>query len=143
MILPTTGEIKQYDFSYIYLDQTYSQMNTESTVLELAQKYNYNNLLDHEIKLRLNSPLFPKDMWNKSCLTLSGGERMRLYLCCLMISNHIPDLFILDEPTNNLDLSSLSILTRTIKSYRGTLIIISHDYNFTNKIDVAQTINIE
>ena len=66
---------------------------------------------------------------------------MRLYLCCLMISNHIPDIFVLDEPTNNLDLSSLSILTNTIKNYNGTVLIISHDEYFINEIGVTKVLD--
>ena len=67
---------------------------------------------------------------------------MRLYLCSLMISNHIPDIFVLDEPTNNLDLSSLSILMETIKNYRGTVLIISHDEYFINEIGVTNSIQL-
>lgn len=141
-LLPSIGEIKKADFSYVYLDQEYSQVNKAVTILELAQEYNVNNLLDHEIKLRLNRALFPKDTWNKSCRVLSGGERMRLYLCCLMISNHIPDLFILDEPTNNLDLSSLAILTSTVREYKGTILVISHDRNFIREIGVSRIIDL-
>lgn len=139
---PSEGEIVQADFSFIYLDQEYSQVKSPLTLLELARKYNVRNLFDHELKLRLHRALFPKEMWDKPCLVLSGGERMRLYLCCLMISNHIPDLFILDEPTNNLDLSSLEILTSVIKNYRGTLLVISHDRHFTEEIGITRIIEL-
>lgn len=142
-LLPSIGEIKKADFSYIYLDQQYSQVHKDVTILELAIGYNSNNLQDHEIKLRLNRALFPKETWDKNCQTLSGGERMRLYVCCLMISNHFPDMFILDEPTNNLDLSSLSILTNTIKSYRGTILVISHDKHFIDEIGITKSIELE
>lgn len=141
-LAPSEGEVRKTNFSYIYLDQQYSEVNRAGTVLELAESYNSNNLLDHEIKTRLNRALFPKDTWNKSCLTLSGGEQMRLYLCCLMISNYAPDLFILDEPTNNLDLSSLSILTDTIRHYRGTVLVISHDLNFIDEIGITRNIEV-
>ena len=109
---------------------------------QYKEKYNKNNLADHEVKVRLNRALFPQEVWDKNCQTLSGGERMRLYLCCLMISNHIPDIFVLDEPTNNLDLSSLSILTETIKNYRGTVLIISHDEYFIKEIGVTNSIRL-
>lgn len=142
-LTPSEGEVRKENFSYVYLDQQYNEANRVITILELAQMYNRNNLLDHEIKLRLNRALFPKDAWDKSCLTLSGGERMRLYLCCLMISNHLPDLFILDEPTNNLDLSSLSILTDTIRYYRGTLLVISHDRSFIDEIGITRCIELK
>lgn len=140
--LPSVGKIIKADFSSIYLDQEYSKVKTSKTLLELAQEYNYHSLLDHEIKLRLHRALFPKEMWDKSCHVLSGGERMRLILCCLMISNQTPDLFILDEPTNNLDLLSLDILTSTIKNYQGTLLVISHDKRFVEEIGITKTIEL-
>ena len=67
---------------------------------------------------------------------------MRLYLCCLMISNQIPDVFILDEPTNNLDLLSLQILTSTIKNYRGTVLIVSHDQQFVEEIGITRVMEL-
>jgi ATPase subunit of ABC transporter with duplicated ATPase domains len=73
---------------------------------------------------------------------LSGGEKMRLYLCCLMISNQTPDLIILDEPTNNLDISSLQILTQTIKRYKGSLLVISHDRYFVEEVGVDKEMGV-
>lgn len=139
-LYPTKGEIKSSDFTYVYLDQEYEQVNKPLTILEQAEQHNLNNLPDHEVKLRLNRFLFPQDTWDKSCQALSGGERMRLYLCCLMISNQFPDIFILDEPTNNLDISSLTILANTIKNYKGTVLIISHDEYFIDEIGVTSEI---
>lgn len=140
---PSAGEIIKANFSFAYLDQEYSKVKTPQTLLELVQQYNIRHLLDHEIKLRLHRALFPEEVWNKPCQVLSGGERMRLYLCCLMISNHIPDLLILDEPTNNLDLLSLKILTSTIKNYQGTILIISHDKRFITEIGITKAIEIK
>ncbi len=158
---PTVGTIHRAPgFSHLYLDQQYSAVCRDTTVLELAREHNLENLADHEVKTRLNRALFPAATWDKNCLTLSGGERMRLYLCCLMLSNrrqteshqarlngrgakeegeanHISDMLILDEPTNNLDLTSLAVLTDTVKNYRGTLVVISHDSNFVEQIDVT------
>lgn len=61
----------------------------------------------------------------------------------MMISNNIPDLFILDEPTNNLDLLSLGVLTDTIKNYNGTLLVISHDKRFVEQIGVTKVIELK
>ena len=140
---PTAGRIGRADFSYVCLDQQYSRVNTPQSVLELAQSCNHGNLQDHELKLRLHRALFGQQMWDKRCDTLSGGERMRLCLCSPMIANHVPDLFVLDEPTNNLDLSSLAILTRTVRNYRGTLLVVSHDDNFTREIGITRTVGLE
>ena len=95
---PSIGEIKRADFSFIYIDQEFKIINSNKTILELANDFNPNKLHDNEIKTMLNRALFPQETWDNYCTNLSGGERMRLYLCCLMISNQIPDMIILDEP---------------------------------------------
>ncbi len=142
-LAPTVGTIHRAEnFSYLYLDQQYGAVCRDTTILELAREHNLENLADHEVKTRLNRALFPAATWDKNCLTLSGGERMRLYLCCLMLSNHIPDMLILDEPTNNLDLSSLAVLTDVVQNYRGTLIVISHDSHFAGQIGITRSINL-
>ncbi|HPI21087.1 MAG TPA: ATP-binding cassette domain-containing protein, partial [Candidatus Kapabacteria bacterium] len=86
--------------------------------------------------------LFNSEFWDKSCGNLSGGEKMRLLLCCLMISNKAPDLFILDEPTNNLDIQNTEILTSAINEYHGTLIVVSHDKYFLEEIRVEREIEV-
>lgn len=142
MLTPSTGEIKRADFKWIYLDQNYSKIDVDSSIEELADSYNINSLPEHEVKIRLNRFLFPSSTWDKSCKTLSGGEKMRLYLCCLMISNQTPDLIILDEPTNNLDITNMQILTQTIRNYQGSLLVISHDKHFVNEVGITGEINI-
>ncbi len=134
---PSSGEVKRTNFNWIYLDQDYTQVDVDCTVVELAERYNRNNLEDHEVKLRLSRFLFPASTWDKRCRDLSGGEKMRLSLCCLMISNQTPDLIILDEPTNNLDIASLQILIQTIKNYKGSLLVISHDQYFVDEIGIT------
>ena len=63
-------------------------------------------------------------------------------LCCLMLSNHAPDVFVLDEPTNNLDIQNMEILTKAINEYRGTLIVISHDTYFLEEIKINRIIEL-
>lgn len=65
---------------------------------------------------------------------------MRLMLCCLTIGNHAPDIIILDEPTNNLDIQNLEILTVAINEYQSTLIVVSHDESFLKQIQVGRFI---
>ncbi len=133
---PSEGIIERSNFNWIYLEQNYEVVNVDCSIAELAEQYNQKHLEDHEVKIRLNRFLFPADTWHKRCKDLSGGEKMRLYLCCLMISNHTPDLIILDEPTNNLDIPGIRILTQTIKQYQGSLLVISHDKHFVEEIGV-------
>ncbi|NDV66611.1 ribosomal protection-like ABC-F family protein [Bacteroides sp. 224] len=142
-LTPTAGVITRADqLSYVYMDQEYSIIQAEKSILEQAESFNLIPLPDHELKTILNRFLFPADVWNKPCNKLSGGEKMRLAFCCLMISNNTPDIFILDEPTNNLDIQNIEMITSTIKQYTGTVIVISHDKYFMNEIGVDRGIDI-
>lgn len=137
---PQQGTIARADFTYVYLNQDYSIINDRNSILEQAYAFNSRNLPEHEIKIILNRYLFPASEWDKSCRKLSGGEKMRLAFCCLMISNNTPDMFILDEPTNNLDIQSIEIIASTIKKYTGTVIVISHDNYFIQEIGIEKRI---
>lgn len=137
---PAIGTLIQADFTSVYLNQEYSIIDNRNTILEQAYAFNTRNLPEHEIKIILNRYLFPASEWDKSCRKLSGGEKMRLAFCSLMISNNTPDMFILDEPTNNLDIQSTEIITHTIKNYTGTVIAISHDNYFIREIGIDQRI---
>lgn len=79
---------------------------------------------------------------SQTMCSLSGGEKIRLLFCCLMIGNNAPDVFILDEPTNNLDIQSVEIITAAIKSYRGTVLLISHDHYFVKEIKINRSIKL-
>ena len=81
-------------------------------------------------------------MWDKKCGTLSGGEKMKLVLCCMAVSNHTPDLLILDEPTNNLDIYSQEVLTIAMKQFEGTMLIIAHDTHLVEEIGVDGEISL-
>lgn len=107
---PSRGRVlSSDDLRCLYLDQEYSLIDNGVTVSEQIQIYNRNSLPEHELNIRLNRFLFPKSTWGKSCAVLSGGEKMRLSLCCLMVSENAPDIIIADEPTNNLDLYNTMI----------------------------------
>lgn len=140
-LTPTGGRIERADFTYIYLDQEYSLIQNEYTVSEQAEAFNLRHLPEHETKTILNRYLFPQDVWNKPCSKLSGGEKMRLAFCCLMIADNTPDLFILDEPTNNLDIESIEIITATIRNYQGTVLAVSHDRDFLKETGIEQEIS--
>lgn len=141
-IKPQKGTIYRAENKSIYIDQDYSLLNNKLEVYEQAQQFNTSALQEHEIKIRLNRFLFSKDDWEKPCLTLSGGERMRLLLCCLTINSKAPDIIILDEPTNNLDIQNIEILTNAINVYQGTLIVVSHDEAFLEQIKIERTIDL-
>lgn len=134
---PSAGKITKADFQTIYVDQEYSLIDGNSTVYEFVQQFNDNALQESEVKTLLSRFLFGKETWDKKCDVLSGGERLRLLLCGLSITHKAPDMIILDEPTNNLDLQNVEILTNSIKDYHGTLLVISHDEVFVGEIGVS------
>jgi ATPase subunit of ABC transporter with duplicated ATPase domains len=137
---PSIGKISRSDFQTIYIDQEYSLIDKNATIYDFAQQFNDNALQESEVKTLLSRFLFGKENWDKKCDVLSGGERLRLLLCGLSISNKAPDMIILDEPTNNLDLQNVEILTNSIKDYHGTLVVISHDEVFLEEIGVRSEV---
>jgi len=137
---PTAGSIERADFKSIYIDQDYSLIDNTLTVYAQALKYNSGGLQEHDIRTRLNRFLFPRQYWDKPCINLSGGEKMRLALCSLAVATQAPDVIILDEPTNNLDIRNIGILTAAINEYRGTLLVISHDTHFLQEINADREI---
>ena len=139
-LLPTSGTLERAGFSYVYLNQEYSIICNQLTVLQQAESFNVRALPEHEIKIRLNRFLFPATSWDQPCIQLSGGEKMRLAFCCLMISNNTPDLFILDEPTNNLDIQSIEIITATVRNYTGSVLLVSHDEYFVKETGIRKSI---
>ncbi|MDD3168496.1 MAG: ABC-F family ATP-binding cassette domain-containing protein, partial [Eubacteriales bacterium] len=87
-----------------------------------------------EIHGILNSMAFPEEFFDKRISILSGGERTRLALAALLLKK--PDLLLLDEPTNHLDIGTLKWLEQYLKTYAGTIVVISHDRYFLD-----QTVN--
>tara|TARA_R110002020_G_scaffold47905_1_gene136821 strand:+ start:23433 stop:24971 length:1539 start_codon:yes stop_codon:yes gene_type:complete len=141
-LVPNTGTVHRVDIKWVYIDQDYSLIDNGKSVYDQAESFNASAMQEHEIKLRLNRFLFTANDWDKSCGTLSGGERMRLTLCCLTIGNRSPDMIVLDEPTNNLDIQNIGILTEAIKEYHGTLVVISHDEHFLEQINIERWIDL-
>lgn len=139
---PTSGTITRTDFKSVYIDQDYSIIQPQLTVFEQLEQYNLFAKPEHELKMILSRFLFPFGTWDKSCSKLSGGEKMRLVLCCLMVSNSTPDIIILDEPTNNLDIQSVNIVTAAIKDYKGTVLLVSHDLYFVKEIKINSSVEL-
>ncbi|WP_245752569.1 ABC-F family ATP-binding cassette domain-containing protein [Chitinophaga arvensicola] len=141
-LTPFEGDYNSAPFNYFYLDQHYSMIDPKLNVYEQIQSYNKHGLEEHDLKELLVSSQFDPATFDRKCAVLSGGEKMKLSLSCLLVSNQAPDLLILDEPTNNLDIKSLDVLTLAVKNYDGTLIVISHDDYFISEIGIDRRINL-
>lgn len=139
---PTKGKLfRREPLNIIHLDQEYSCLEDELTIYEQLESRN-SKKLEHELKIILNRFLFPASTWDKKCRHLSGGERMKLALCCLQVSEYAPDMIIADEPTNNIDIASMNILADTLNGYAGTLVIVSHDEYFVQAVGITRTVNL-
>jgi len=139
---PQQGSLYRAAHTMLYIDQDYSLVQTSESLYGLAQQYNSTGLQEHEIKNRLKRFLFGPEDWHKSCAVLSGGEQMRMLLCCLTIQQQTPDIIVLDEPTNNLDIQNMAILTAALNEYKGTLIVVSHDAYFLEEIGIKDLISL-
>lgn len=117
-----TGSIERGESLHIgYYRQSGMSFDEDQTVLETVND-----------TALLNRFLFPHDMLNNKLSTLSGGERRRLYLLTVLMRQ--PNLLILDEPTNDLDIVTLNVLEEYLKEYQGSLIIVSHDRHFLDRL---------
>jgi ATP-binding cassette, subfamily F, member 3 len=131
-IEPTSGTIElKKTLSVGYLDQAGAELNSENTVLEEAASV-IPEMLPEQMRRRLGAFLFVKDDVFKKVADLSGGERNRLALCKLVLSE--PEVLILDEPTNHLDIPSIEALENALGDYTGTIIVVSHDRFFLDRI---------
>ena len=117
-----TGSLERGESLKIgYYHQSGMSFNPDDTVLDIVND-----------TWLLNRFLFPHEMLNNKIEKLSGGEKRRLYLLTILMQQ--PNLLILDEPTNDLDIVTLNILEEYLKEFGGSLIIVSHDRHFLDKL---------
>lgn len=114
-----------------YLTQDTSFEDKEKTILETFIQ-SFDSMNQGEARNKLASMLFTSDDVYKKIKVLSGGEKIRLKLCILMNQNL--NLLVLDEPTNHLDLNSREVLEENLMNYSGTLLFVSHDRYFLEKM---------
>ena len=122
MVQDMTGTIERGESLKIgYYHQSGMSFNPDDTVLDIVND-----------TWLLNRFLFPHEMLNNKVEKLSGGEKRRLYLLTILMQQ--PNLLILDEPTNDLDIVTLNILEEYLQEFSGSLIIVSHDRHFLDKL---------
>lgn len=138
----TIGMLKLADFDYLYLDQNYSLIDSTKTVYEQAQGFNI-NMPEYLVKKHLARSQFGPETWDRPCDRLSGGEKMKLALCSLLVSEKVPDILILDEPTNNLDIDSMITLSLAVQAYQGCLLLVSHDKIFIDELEIERTVDLD
>lgn len=119
-----------------YYSQEGLQFDEQMKVIDVVQNIaEYVDLGDGRkmgVSQFLNYFLFTPDRQHSYVYKLSGGEKRRLYLCTVLMRN--PNFLVLDEPTNDLDIITLNVLEEYLRSFKGCVIVVSHDRYFMDKV---------
>lgn len=134
-IAPLSGSCKSTTNS-AYLDQTLSNLDPHGTTLEQL-KQAQPTASEADLRMRLAQLGLDSQKIHRPINSLSGGEGIKAALACLLYAEPPPQLLLLDEPDNHLDLPSLDALERLLCSYRGCLVVVSHDSHFLSRLSLS------
>ena len=132
-LTPATGEIKRAEGRTAYLSQRLDLLDMERSVIENLQAC-APAMAEVERMNLLARFQFRAARAQLAVGALSGGERLRATLACVLYAEPAPQLLLLDEPTNNLDLATVAQLQAALKAYEGALVVVSHDRRFLREI---------
>lgn len=130
------GELRTGGLNTLYIDQRCASLDDNKNVFNNIR--DVGSLSEDEIRNSLAKFLFIKETVFQQVSTLSGGERLRAALARGLLSSDKPELLILDEPTNNLDLGNIEFLENLVREFRGALIVISHDEVFLRNCGITE-----
>jgi ATPase subunit of ABC transporter with duplicated ATPase domains len=139
----TRGELRtgnNRNSQILYLDQRCSLLDEDRTVFENVRAVS--NATDTEIRNTLAGFLFTRDTVFQPVRTLSGGERLRAALARGFFATTLPEVLVLDEPTNNLDLANIAFLEKVVAGFEGAVIVISHDPEFVRNCGVENVFQV-
>lgn len=138
-IKPLQGKIYLGTHYPGYLDQDASSLNPELSLLENFMQLNP-DAKENDAYQGLAKFLFRNTSALELAKNLSGGEKLRALLACILMAKQPPQLLILDEPTNHLDVDSMESIESALKCYQGAMIVISHDSGFLKNIGIEKCI---
>lgn len=133
------GTVKTFG-KIAYLNQDLSVLDRNKTIVENIM--NISGVLKHDAHAIAANFGFRGNAANKLVRVLSGGELLKATLAAILGGESQPDLLIMDEPTNNLEIKSIAILEDALNQYRGAILLVSHDEMFARNIKIDQEFNI-
>jgi ATPase subunit of ABC transporter with duplicated ATPase domains len=136
ILQPECGTVICNNIHIGIIDQKYEIINPDLNVIENIRHYAPSDMQEHDLRIRLGRFLFYKEDIFKQVAFLSGGEKFRLAMACLLTVSNEPDLIFLDEPTNNLDLACIGQMENVLQQFFGALLVISHDQEFLKSIGI-------
>ena len=128
----------EYCIEGAYIPQRIT-LDPELTLLQSVQRANP-GVSEQHLRDQLARLLFRRESVHQRIGDLSGGERFRAAVAQVLLADPVPQLLILDEPTNNLDISSVDWLVQALEAYTGALIVVSHDEDFCRRIRIDRTL---
>ncbi|MGV9974980.1 ribosomal protection-like ABC-F family protein [Nocardia beijingensis] len=136
-LAPQGGQITRAEGRVAYLSQRLDLLDPARTVAENLTLF-AQNMLESRRRNLLARFLFRGSRVDLPVGVLSGGERLRATLACVLFAEPAPQLLLLDEPTNNLDLISVGQLESALNAYRGAFVVVSHDERFLAEVGVRR-----
>ena len=140
-IAPAAGEVR-LRVPARHLPQRMNVLDDHLSVVDNVRRHAPDADLQH-VRHQLARMLFRGRSAEQPASTLSGGERLRATLACVLLASPAPQLLLLDEPTNNLDLVSVRRLVEALESYRGALMVVSHDVRFLADLDLDRVVDLD
>ena len=128
----------EYCIEGAYIPQRIT-LDPELTLLQSVQRANP-GVSEQHLRDQLARLLFRRESVHHKTSELSGGERFRAAVAQVLLADPVPQLLMLDEPTNNLDISSVDWLVQALEAYTGALIVVSHDEDFCRRIRIDRTL---
>ncbi|HYC66605.1 ATP-binding cassette domain-containing protein [Brevundimonas sp.] len=137
---PTSGRVER-PVAAALLDQETALLRPDETLIEAWRRLNP-EATPNDAHAALARFLFRNTAAQRIVRTLSGGERLRAALACVMTGARPPQLLVLDEPTNHLDLDSIAAVEAALTAWDGAMIVVSHDPEFLHAIGVERTLEL-